>query len=75
MDVEGGQRRADAIVWWLFAAERVGLANGQPAGKTRNLQRRMNSRRAPAVPAFIFDSSHHLNCHSNFLPKIALFGR
>jgi hypothetical protein len=28
-----------------------------------------------AVPAFIFDSSHHLNCHSNFLPKIALFGR
>jgi len=24
---------------------------------------------------FIFDSSHHLNCHSNFLPKIAPFGR
>jgi hypothetical protein len=28
-----------------------------------------------AFAAFIFDSSHHLNCHSNFLPKIATFGR
>jgi hypothetical protein len=24
--------------------------------------------------AFIFDSSHHLNYHSNFIPKIALLG-
>jgi hypothetical protein len=28
-----------------------------------------------AASAFIFDSSHHLNCHSNFLPMIAPFGR
>jgi hypothetical protein len=24
---------------------------------------------------FIFDSSHHLNCHSNFIPKIAPLDR
>jgi hypothetical protein len=27
---------------------------------------------ASAGHAFIFDSSQRLNCHSNFLPKIAL---
>jgi hypothetical protein len=63
------------MVWWLVAAERVGLANGQPMPQTGRLPRQLRSMAAPAVPTFIFDSSHHLNCHSNFLPKIAPFGR
>jgi hypothetical protein len=32
----------------------------------------MNAAHAHALQGrFIFDSSHHLNCHSNFIPKIA----
>src|SRR6185437_16112882 len=36
------------------------------------IMRRKSPRAHDQSGAFTFDSSHHLNCHSNFIPKIAV---
>src|SRR5947207_7839441 len=62
------------IVWWLVTAERVRLAISQWAGKQPICGTNAAAGGA-GLRMFIFDSSRHLNCHSNFIPKIAVLGQ
>jgi TPR repeat protein len=63
------------MVRWLARTERDRLALSDRAARAPELPRKygiFRARRGGDGSAFTFDSSRHLNCHSNFLRKIAL---
>jgi hypothetical protein len=64
----------DKIIEWLVRVERVRLAISQWRDKPVICARNAAFSSKQWV-RFIFDSSHHLNCHSNFIPKIATLER